>query len=277
MKQFLVCLLLLIGSLDLLAQESNLSKTVITGADKPIPVGGIVDLSVSNIDKPDNAVSFSTDWIVFELPSGAERTFKFVREVDPSGAPISEGIVLGTGDTDGEWIVTCSMTYLLVTKEDDKITHVGTKTIPLRTRVTIGGGPKPNPPGPKPNPPGPTPTFPDGKYGLARKFYDICITKVPAGENRTEGAKALTKSLRETKKSIADKKLTGAVEILRKTAEANTAAIRVAGIPLEEWRPAFLDLQDVLFEIYDKKTLETDKDFETALGEIADGVEKIAQ
>lgn len=276
MKQLLVYFLLLMSSSGLLwAQESKSIKTAIAGADKPIPVGGIVDLSVSNIDKPDNAVSFSTDWIVFELPAGTERTFKFVREIDPSGAPITEGIVLGTGEVDGEWIVTCSMTYLLVTKEDDKITHVGTKTIPLRTRVTIGNGIKPNPP--KPKPPGPDPVFPEGKYGLARKFYDICMLKVPAGENRQEGAKALVKSLRDTKMAIADKKLTGSVEILKKTTESNTAALRVAGIPLEEWRPAFLDLQDVLFDLYDKKLLETDKDFETALGEIADGTEKVTR
>ena len=282
MKQFVaVCLLLLTGW-PLQAQESltPAPKTaVILGAEKPIPVGGIVDLHISDAGKPADAVSFSTDWVVFELPSGAERRFKFVREIDPAGSPILEGVVFGTGRNSSELIVTCSVTYLLVTKEMDKIVNVGTRTELLRTRVTIGDGVLPTPPGPTPTPtpPVPVPVFPDGKFGLAKTMYDLCMTKVPAGESRANGAQALVKSLRGVRASIAAKVLSQPADILKKAAEANGSAIRTAGVSREEWLPCFTALQEVLFDLYDKNKLVTAADFEAALGELADGVEKVSK
>ncbi len=283
MRFLAFCLLFVTSATSLLAQEIQSPKPgVIHGADKTIPVGGIVDLSVSDADKPANAVSFSTDWVIFELPSGLERHFKFVREIDPAGAPVTEGVVFGTGKDSTELIVVCSKTYLLVTKEMDKITLTGTKTELLRARVIIGeGSPDPEPAPPKPKPPGPAPVFPDGKFGLAKTMYDICMTneksRVKPGESREAGAKALVKALRGVKASIAAKVLTDPVDILKKSGEANSSAIKSAGVSREEWLPAFTALQEVLFDLYEQDKLKTASDFETALGEIADGVEKVTR
>jgi hypothetical protein len=247
------------------APQPNIQK--ITGADKKVPLGELVDLSVK---LPSTPAACSTDWVVFELPTGVEKKFKFYRDKGDDG--VIEGIVWGAGTEPKELIVVCSITQLNVTKEQDKIVQAGTNTVVLRTKIVIGDGTEPRPP--TPPTPKPDPKFPNETLGLSTKLFKAC-DQIPVVK-RKAGAMALSKSMRGIKSSIDAKAFSDPVDILKKAAEANRSAITQAGQNRDDWVPVFTVLQDELFNLYQKGTVSSASDFGRAFGEVADAFDAAA-
>lgn len=263
MLAFVLLIGTVLGAEQPLPPQPSVQK--IEGADKKIPLGELVDLSVN---LPSTPAACSTDWVVFELPTGAEKKFKFYR--DKKEDSVIEGIVWGAGVEPKELIVVCSITQLNITKEQDKIVQAGTNTVVLRTKITIGDGTAPRPPTPNPIP---EPKFPNETLGLSSKIFKSC-DQVPAVK-RKAGAVALSKSMRGIKASIDAATLKDPVDILKKAAEANRSAITQAGQSRDDWVPVFTVLQDELYSLYQKGTVNSASDFGRAFGEVADAFDAV--
>ncbi len=276
MKYHVLTFLLLIGSAFAAepAQQPSPAPTPtvsqqITGAEKPIPLGELVDLRVISQATLKDATAFSTDWSVFDLETRKEQKFKFYRELDTDTV---EGVVFGAGTEPRELYVHCAVTYLIIKKEADKITQAGTKTELLKVKVIIGTGPQP--PGPNPKPVIPDVKFPNEKLGLSTKVYKAVMERGPP-TNRKAGATVLATSFRGINSAIAAGALKAPVDILKKSKEANGAAITTAGLKIQDWTGTFTVVQDELFALYEAGTITTAEQFGSAFSEIADAFDAV--
>lgn len=237
----------------------------IVGATTPVPIGDVVELSISPIKTPPaNLTASSYEWTVIDS-DGKEASFHRCENL----------IYFGTGTKPKKVRAFVAATYLYLSKKGDQITDVGVRTMLLTAEVMIGD-PQPQP---DPNPP-PAP-LPDGRFGLAKKCRDMAMAKVPAGDSRTKGADALAKSMRGVVSAIDSKAFESQNEVLKQTITANVNAIAVAGVPRDDWIPFFTELKS---ELVKQSVKNVDgkaqwawsvEDFKDGLNEIATGLEAV--
>jgi hypothetical protein len=263
LRGLLAVTLLLVASVTGLATEFVPPKQTIQGADKPIPLGELVDLSVSTIDKaPEFYVKSSYTWRVLDYDAAAGKfVAKHVRETD-------NGIFFGAGVLPKRLYAECVATHLYLVKDKDgKAVEVATKTVFLTAEVTIGE------PGPAPGPgPGPTPdpVLPDGKYKLAKFVYRASI-KVKSDAVRPKAAAALAASYRGVASAISAGAVKDVKEALTKVTDSNRSALSSVGADKAAWEPVFTALQDQVYDLYTKKQINTPADFAVVFNEIAEG------
>ena len=224
----------------------------IIGTEAPIPLGELVDLTISPIkDPPKYFTSYSVAWKIFD---GDKE--KRVREYQ-------DGIFFGAGVVPKRMTALVAITYLYVVKEGDKTTEVATKTVIISSPVIIGEDP-----GPAPDPAAPEPSFPEAKYSLHKKAYSLAMTKVPAAIRKST-ATAVAKSFEAMASAVAAGAIVEVDDLLKKTAESNRAAV---GINKAAWEPFFKEMQDTLYSLYESKQMVTASDFAEAWREVAAGL-----
>jgi hypothetical protein len=236
----------------------------ILGAENPIPLGELVDLSLSPLPKLEHLAGSSYTWLVLDS-DGTEKKFR----------PYENGIFFGAGVHPKKMKVLCAVSYLFILKKDEKQEAV-VKTFFLTATVVIGD-PPPTPPGPGPGPtppvpPGPTPPLPDGKFGLAKKVYELGA-RVPAADRKA--GSALASAYRGISAAIAAGTIKTPEDSLQKVKEANNAALQRIGVGKEGWIPFFTELQTIVFDLYASRKLNSVGDFAEAFNEIANGLEYI--
>jgi len=250
---------LIFCSSSLFGADFVVPQQKIVGAESPIPLGELVDLSISPIkDPPKHFVSYSMAWKVFD---GDKE--KRVREYQ-------DGIFFGAGVVNKKMTALVAVTYLFAVKESDKIIEVGTKTVILSTPVLIGDGVNPEP-GPTPGPVNPEPAFPESRYNLHRVSYGFATAKVPLTARRAS-ANNIAKSFESIASAVAAGALNEVDDILRKTTEANRAAV---GNYKADWEPFFKEMQEVLYKLYEDKKMVNASDFAEAWREVATGLKAI--
>lgn len=241
----------------LVAADLVIPQQKIVGAEAPIPLGELVDLTISKItDPPKYFVSYSVAWKVFD---GDKE--KRVREYQ-------DGIFFGAGIVPKKMTALVAVTYLYVIKDMDKITDVATRTVIISTPVTIGDG---NDPDPAPDPSAPDPSFPETRYNLHKKAYNLAMSKVPAAA-RKAGAQNIAKSFESIASAVSAGAINEVDDILRKTTEANRSAV---GNSRADWEPFFKQMQDVLYTLYENKQMVNVSDFAEAWREVASGLKSI--
>lgn len=268
MINLLACLLTafaLPGPIGVDVDKYQVPKQTIVGAEKPIPLGELVDLSLSPIDpKPANLVQYTVSWQVFD-----GGTPKRVRS---SG----DGIFFGAGVQPKKMLVIAAVSYLFVTKDADKIIDAQVRNALLTVELQIGQ-PEPLPgPGPRPGPgpsPAPTPTLPEGRFGLAKTLYELANAK--AAGDKAKGAAVLAASFESLASAVAAGAYKTNDAILKATREANNGALMQAGIDVTEWDIFGQELQKVLYDLYKNKKLATPEDYSDAWKEIATGLRAV--
>lgn len=241
-----------------IAADFVVPQQKIVGAEAPIPLGELVDLSISKIsDPPKHFVSYSVAWKVFD---GDKE--KRVREYQ-------DGIFFGAGIVPKKMTALVAVTYLYAVKDADKITEVATKTVIISTPVTIGDGNDPEPV--VPNPVDPDPSFPETRYNLHKKAYSLAMTKVPAAA-RKAGAQNIAKSFESIASAVAAGAINEVDDILKKTTEANRSAV---GTYRADWEPFFKQMQDILYTLYEDKQMVNVNDFAEAWREVASGLKSV--
>ena len=264
MKILYSLIVFLAFSLNVFAEKFVIPDQKIVGAETPIPLGELVDLSVSPIKSPPQYLVETTyTWKVLD-----GYTEKRVR-------PYDGGVFFGAGIQPKRLKAFVAVTYLYVVKEQDKIVESAAKTAFLSTDVLIGDE-APPPPTPNPNPPNPNPepdpTFPEGKYNLSKFIYDVTKTKINISKSdKAKQANALAKSFESIAAAIAAGTIDDQEDILKKTAEANRSSIQAIGGDKTKWEPVFIDIQEKLFGLYKDNQMTTKQDFATAWREIAVG------
>jgi hypothetical protein len=238
-----------------LATDFVVPQQKIVGAESPVPLGELVDLTVSPIkDPPKHFVSCSIAWKVFD---GDKE--KRVREYQ-------DGIFFGAGVVPKRMTALVAITYLYVVKEGDKTSEIVTKTVIISSPVIIGEDP-----GPDPEPSAPEPTFPEARYNLQKKAYSLAINKVPAAI-RKGSATAVAKSFESMASAVAAGAIKEVDELLKKTAESNRAAV---GANKTAWEPFFKEMQETLYSLYESKQMVTATDFAEAWREVAAGLKSV--
>lgn len=249
-------------SLNVFAQKFVIPDQKIVGAETPIPLGELVDLSVSSIKNPPQYLVETTyTWKVLD-----GYTEKRVR-------PYDGGVFFGAGIQPKRLKAFVAVTYLYVVKEQDKIIESAARTSFLSTDVLIGDEAPPTPDVPTPTPnPEPEPVFPEGKYNLSKFIYDITKNKINISkQDKAKQANALAKSFESIAAAIAAGTIDDQEDILKKTSEANRSAIQSVGGDKTKWEPAFIDIQEKLFGLYKDNKMTTKQDFASAWREIATG------
>jgi len=238
-----------------LATDFVVPQQKIVGAEAPVPLGELVDLTVSPIkDPPKHFVSCSIAWKVFD---GDKE--KRVREYQ-------DGIFFGAGVIPKRMTALAAITYLYVIKDGDKTTEISTKTVIISSPVIIGEDP-----GPAPDPAVPAPVFPEGRYNLQKTAYSLAMGKVPAA-TRKESATAVAKSFESMASAVAAGAVKEVDDLLKKTAESNRAAV---GANKAAWEPFFKEMQDTLYSLYEGKQMVTATDFAEAWREVAAGLKSL--
>jgi hypothetical protein len=240
-------------------------KQTILGAEKPIPLGELVDLSLSPIEEKVAGLSqVSVSWRVFEGASP--------KRVRSSG----DGVFFGAGVQPKKLLIVASVSYLFLAKEGDKITDAQVRNVLLTTELQIGQ-PEPEPtPGPRPGPgpsPNPTPVLPDGRFGLAKISYSLANAKVLSG--RTKGAAALASTFDSLASAIAAGAYKTADSILKATKEANNSSLTESGVDITLWDDFGTEIQSVLYQMSKEKKLVSTDDYSDAWKEIALGLRAV--
>lgn len=238
-----------------LAADFVVPSQKIVGAESPVPLGELVDLTVSPIkDPPKHFVSCSIAWKVFD---GDKE--KRVREYQ-------DGIFFGAGVVPKRMTALVAITYLYVVKEADKTIEIATKTVIISSPVIIGEDPSPTP-----DPAAPEPSFTDARYNLHKKAYSLAMSKVPAA-TRKGSAAAVAKSFESMASAVAAGAIKEVDDLLKKTAESNRAAV---GANKAAWEPFFKEMQDTLYSLYEDKQMVTATDFAEAWREVAVGLKSV--
>ena len=256
MSKLLISILaaVLINS-GLLATDFVVPQQKIVGAEAPVPLGELVDLTVSPIKDPTkHFVSCSIAWKVFD---GDKE--KRVREYQ-------DGIFFGAGVVPKRMTALAAITYLYVVKDGDKTTEISTKTVIISSPVIIGEDL-----GPDPEPSAPEPSFPEARYNLQKKAYSLATSKVPAAIRKGSAA-AVAKSFESMASAVAAGAVKEVDDLLKKTAESNRAAV---GANKAAWEPFFKEMQDTLYSLYESKQMLTATDFAEAWREVAAGLKSV--
>lgn len=267
-KALLTLSFLFLSALTAFGQDKYvLPKQSIVGADKPVPLGELVDLDLSPIEnRPANLASVSVDWRVFE-----GNTPKRVRQQ-------GGGIFFGAGVEPKKMLVIAAVSYLYLEKEGDKIKDAQVRSQLLTTELQIGqsepkpGPNPPTPPGPDPVP-NPTPNLPNGRFGLAKTTYLHAVTKVK--EPRAKAAQVLAESFESVASAVAAGAYKTGDQILTATKEANNAALATVNLDPNPWEDFGAELQKTLYELYKSKKIATAEDYADAWREIATGLKAI--
>jgi hypothetical protein len=261
------------------------------GADKPVPLGELVDLSLSPpADKPATLVSSSEIWKVWDVVSDASGTRlveKKVREyVSPDGA---RGVFFSAGISDKRMVVAVAVTHLYAVRDEkdaSRVSRVATKTALLTAELVIGNGGTPKPPEPKPGPdpkpvdPDPVPPpkpkdpeFPAGKFGLAKFVYGQVKGNTPA-DTRKAWADAHVKAYRAAVGDIKAGKLpvlrSALIDVTNKVHKAKSDA----GLSADPgWSKVADAVEAELYSLYKDGKLNTPEDLAQALDEMIAGLE----
>ena len=263
MKIILSFALALVFSFNVFAEKFVIPDQKIVGAETPIALGELVDLSVSPIKSPPQyLVETAYTWKVLD-----GYTEKRVRDYNG-------GVFFGAGIQPKRLKALVAVTYLYAVKEQDKITETAARTAFLSTDVLIGDEAPPAPePNPNPNPnPEPEPNFPEGKYNLSPFIYNLTKTKINLSKSdKAKQANALAKSFEGIAAAIAAGTIDDQEDILKKTAEANRSSIAAVGGDRSKWEIVFNEIQEKLYGLYKDNKMVTKQDFASAWREIAAG------
>lgn len=242
----------------------------ILGAEKPIPLGELVDLSVSPIKQPsEHLVSTSYVWKVFEDGFKEKR----VKQYD-------NGVFFGAGIKPKKLLALVSVTHLYIVKVGEVVAEVTSKNVVYTAEVIIGEvppEPPPTPPTPPVPPAPPTPVFPDGKYGLAKTSYDLAFAKVSNADARIKGAAAYSQSLASVAAAIAAGTFSEMEDVLKQTKTKNTAALMAVGVNPSDWDVFGQEMERVIYKLYTDKKLNTVDELRTAWVEISEGLSKVTK
>ena len=138
------------------AENFVVPEQKIVGAEIPIPLGELVDLSISPIQSaPKFLVSTTYAWKVFD-----GYTEKRIRNYE-------NGVFFGSGIQAKRLKVIVSITHLYVVKDNEKLLEAATRTNFISTDVFIGEQEPDTPPEPEVEP-----EFGESKYQLSKFIYD---------------------------------------------------------------------------------------------------------
>jgi len=242
-----------------LAENFILPEQKIVGAELPIPLGELVDLSISPIQSaPKFLVSTTYSWKVFD--GYAE---KRIRNYE-------NGVFFGSGIQAKKLKVIVAITHLYVVKDNEKLLEAATRTNFISTDVFIGEEEPSTPIEPEVEP-----EFGESKYQLSKFVYDGVKSINLSKSDRAKQCAAIASSFDGIAAAIAAGTIATLEDILKKTAESNKFALTKSGGDRAKWEPLFAEIQENLFNLYKTNQMQTKEDFSIAWREISSGLKLV--
>jgi hypothetical protein len=242
-----------------LAENFIVPEQKIVGAELPIPLGELVDLSISPIQSaPKFLVSTTYAWKVFD-----GYTEKRIRNYE-------NGVFFGSGIQAKKLKVIVSITHLYIVKDNEKLLEAATRTNFISTDVFIGE-PEPE----TPSEPEAEPEFGESKYQLSKFVYDGVKNIKLSKTDKIKQSTAIASSFDSIASAIAAGAITTLEDILKKTAESNKFALTKSGGDRAKWESLFTEIQDKLFDLYKTGKMQTKEDFAGAWREISSGLKLV--
>jgi len=242
------------------AENFIVPEQKIVGAELPIPLGELVDLSISPIQSaPKFLVSTTYAWKVFD-----GYTEKRIRNYE-------NGVFFGSGIQAKRLKVIVSITHLYIVKDNEKLLESAIRTNFISADVFIGEEEPSTPVEPEAEP-----EFGESKYQLSKFVYDGVKNNIKLSKSdKTKQCAAIASSFDGIASAIAAGTITTLEEILKKTAESNKFALTKSGGDRAKWEPLFTDIQEKLFDLYKTGKMQTKEDFAAAWREISSGLKLI--
>jgi hypothetical protein len=241
------------------AENFIVPEQKIVGAEVPIPLGELVDLSISPIQSsPKFLISTTYSWKVFD--GYAE---KRIRNYE-------NGVFFGSGIQAKKLKVIVAITHLYVVKDNEKLLEAATKTNFISTDVFIGEPEPDTPPEPEIEP-----EFGESKYELSKFVYDGVKNIKLSKTDKIKQSTAIAASFESIASAIAAGAITTLEDILKKTAESNKFALTKSGGDRAKWEPLFTEIQEKLFDLYKTSKMQTKEDFAGAWREISSGLKLV--
>jgi len=242
------------------AENFVIPEQKIVGAELPIPLGELVDLSISPIQSsPKFLVSTTYAWKVFD-----GYTEKRIRNYE-------NGVFFGSGIQAKRLKVIVSVTHLYIVKDNEKLLETAIRTNFISTDVFIGEQEPDTPPEPEVEP-----EFGESKYQLSKFVYDGVKNNIKLSKSdKTKQCAAIATSFDSIAAAIAAGTIATLDDILKKTAESNKLALTRSGGDRTKWEPVFTEIQEKLFDLYKTNKMQTKEDFAIAWREISSGLKLI--
>lgn len=241
------------------AENFIVPEQKIVGAELPIPLGELVDLSISPIQSPPKfLVSTTYAWKVFD-----GYTEKRIRNYE-------NGIFFGSGIQTKKLKVIVSVTHLYIVKDNEKLLEAAIRTNFISTDVFIG---EEDPAAPEE--PEVEPEFGESKYQLSKFVYDGVKNIKLSKSDKIKQCNAIASSFDGIAAAIAAGTITTLEDILKKTAESNKFALTKSGGDRAKWETLFTEIQEKLFDLYKTSKMQTKEDFAGAWREISFGLKLV--
>ena len=242
-----------------LAENFIIPEQKIVGAELPIPLGELVDLSISPIQSaPKFLISTTYSWKVFD-----GYTEKRIRNYE-------NGVFFGSGIQAKKLKVIVSITHLYIVKDNEKLLEAATRTNFISTDVFIGEQ-EPD----TPSEPEAEPEFGESKYQLSKFVYDGVKNIKLSKTDKIKQSTAIAASFDGIAAAIAAGAITTLEDILKKTAESNKFALTKSGGDRAKWESLFTEIQEKLFDLYKTNKMQTKEDFSIAWREISSGLKLV--
>jgi hypothetical protein len=241
------------------AENFIIPEQKIVGAEVPIPLGELVDLSISPIQSsPKFLISTTYSWKVFD--GYAE---KRIRNYE-------NGVFFGSGIQVKKLKVIVAITHLYVVKDNEKLLEAATRTNFISTDVFIGEPEPDTPPEPEIEP-----EFEESKYELSKFVYNGVKNIKLSKSDKIKQCAAIATSFDGIAAAIAAGTIATLEDILKKTAESNKFALTKSGGDRAKWEPLFTEIQEKLFDLYKTSKMQTKEDFAGAWREISSGLKLV--
>jgi len=241
------------------AENFIVPEQKIVGAEVPIPLGELVDLSISPIQSaPKFLVSTTYAWKVFD-----GYTEKRIRNYE-------NGVFFGSGIQAKRLKVIVSVTHLYIVKENEKLLESAIRTNFISADVFIGEEEPSTPVEPEAEP-----EFGESKYQLSKFVYDGVKNIKLSKSDKAKQCNAIASSFDGIAAAIAAGTIATLDEILKKTAESNKFALTKSGGDRAKWESLFTEIQEKLFDLYKTNKMQTKEDFAIAWREISSGLKLV--
>jgi hypothetical protein len=241
------------------AENFIVPEQKIVGAELPIPLGELVDLSISPIQSaPKFLVSTTYSWKVFD-----GYTEKRIRNYE-------NGVFFGSGIQAKKLKVIVSVTHLYIVKDNEKLLEAAIRTNFISADVFIGEEEPSTPVEPESEP-----EFGESKYQLSKFVYDGVKNIKLSKSDRVKQCAAIASSFDGIAAAIAAGTIATLEDILKKTAESNRFALTKSGGDRTKWEPLFTEIQEKLFDLYKTSKMQTKEDFAIAWREISSGLKLV--